>query len=69
MADNVMALLNEDDEMILALEAQLKKIRDSIDNIMKATEMIFLDKSLYPCYTIGGILPEYRQFLNQGGNP
>jgi len=35
MADDVMALLNEDDEMILALEAQLKEVRDSIDNIEK----------------------------------
>ena len=38
MADGVMALLNEDDEMVLALEAQLKEVRDSIDNIMKAIE-------------------------------
>ena len=33
-----MALLNEDDKMILALEAQLKEVRSSIDNIMKAIE-------------------------------
>ena len=38
MADDVMALLNEDDGMILALEAQLKEVRSSIDNIMKAIE-------------------------------
>lgn len=38
MADDVMALLNEDDEMILALEAQLKEVQSSIDNIMKAIE-------------------------------
>lgn len=38
MADDVMALLNEDDEMILALEAQLKDVQSSIDNIMKAIE-------------------------------
>ena len=33
-----MALLNEDDEMILALEAQLREVQSSIDNIMKAIE-------------------------------
>jgi hypothetical protein len=38
MADDVMALLNEDDEMILALEAQLREVQSSIDNIMKAIE-------------------------------
>ena len=38
MADDVMALLNEDDEMILELEAQLKEVQSSIDNIMKAIE-------------------------------
>ena len=38
MADDVMALLDEDNEMVLALEAQLKDVRDSIDNIMKAIE-------------------------------
>ena len=38
MADDVMALLDEDDEMILALEAQLKEVQSSIDNIMKAIE-------------------------------
>ena len=38
MANDVMALLNEDDGMILALEAQLKEVRSSIDNIMKAIE-------------------------------
>ena len=38
MADDVMALLDEDNEMVLALEAQLKEVWDSIDNIMKAIE-------------------------------
>ena len=38
MADDVMALLNEDDDMILALEAQLREVQSSIDNIMKAIE-------------------------------
>ena len=38
MAEDVMALLDEDNEMVLALEAQLKEVRDSIDNIMKAIE-------------------------------
>ena len=38
MADDVMALLDADNEMVLALEAQLKGVRDSIDNIMKAIE-------------------------------
>ena len=38
MADDVMALLNEDDEMILALEAQLREVQSSIENIMKAIE-------------------------------
>lgn len=38
MADDVMALLNEDDEMILALEAQLREVQSSIGNIMKAIE-------------------------------
>ena len=38
MADDVMALLNEDDEMILALVAQLREVQSSIDNIMKAIE-------------------------------
>ena len=38
MADDVMALLEEDNEMVLALEAQLKDVRDFIDNIMKAIE-------------------------------
>ena len=38
MADDVMALLNEDDGMILALEAQLREVQSSIDNIMKAIE-------------------------------
>lgn len=38
MADDVMALLNEGNEMIPALEAQLKDTRSSIDNIMKAIE-------------------------------
>ena len=38
MADDVMTLLNEDNEMILALEAQLKEVQSSIDNIMKAIE-------------------------------
>ena len=38
MADDVMMLLNEDNEMILALEAQLKEVQSSIDNIMKAIE-------------------------------
>lgn len=38
MADDVLALLNEGDEMILALEAQLRDIQFSIDNIMKAIE-------------------------------
>ena len=33
-----MALLDADNEMVLALEAQLKGVRDSIDNIMKAIE-------------------------------
>ena len=33
-----MALLDADNEMVLALEAQLKNVRDSIDNIMKAIE-------------------------------
>ena len=38
MADDVMALLSEENEMIPALEAQLKQVRSSIDNIMKAIE-------------------------------
>lgn len=38
MADDVLALLNEDDEMILALEAQIKDVQSSIDNIMMAIE-------------------------------
>ena len=38
MADDVMTLLNEDNEMVLALEAQLKDIRAAIENIMKAIE-------------------------------
>ncbi len=33
-----MTLLNEDNEMVLALEAQLKDVRASIENIMKAIE-------------------------------
>ena len=33
-----MALLSEENEMIPALEAQLKQVRSSIDNIMKAIE-------------------------------
>lgn len=38
MADDVMALLQEDNEVVLALEAQLKEVRSSIDNIMTAIE-------------------------------
>ena len=38
MADDVMALLSEENEMIPALEAQLKQVLSSIDNIMKAIE-------------------------------
>mgnify|MGYP002510323952 CR=1 FL=1 len=44
MADDVMALLDADNEMVLALEAQLKGVRDSIDNIMKAIEKDPLDR-------------------------
>ena len=38
MADDVLALLNEGNEMLPALETQLKDVRSSIDNIMKAIE-------------------------------
>ncbi len=38
MADDVMALLNEGNEMLPALEAQLKDVQSSIANIMKAIE-------------------------------
>ena len=38
MAEDVIALLDEDNEMVLALEAQLKEVQSSIDNIMKAIE-------------------------------
>ena len=38
MADDVMALLDEGNEMVLALEAQLKEVQSSIDNIVKAIE-------------------------------
>ena len=38
MADDVMALLQEDNEVVLALEAQFKEVRSSIDNIMTAIE-------------------------------
>ena len=38
MADDVMALLNVGNEMLPALETQLKDVRSSIDNIMKAIE-------------------------------
>ena len=45
MADDVMALLNEGNEMIPALEAQLKEVRSSIDNIMKAIEQGVITRS------------------------
>ncbi len=45
MADDVMALLNEGNEMIPALEAQLKEVRSSIDNIMKAIEKGVITRS------------------------
>ena len=45
MADDVMELLNEGNEMIPALEAQLKEVRSSIDNIMKAIEKGVITRS------------------------
>ena len=49
MADDVMALLNEDDEMILALEAQLREVQSSIDNIMKAIEKGVVTRTTKSC--------------------
>ena len=45
MADDVMALLNEGNEMIPALEAQLKEVCSSIDNIMRAIEKGVITRS------------------------
>lgn len=39
IADEIIALLDKGNEMILALESQLKNVRSSIQNIMKAIEM------------------------------
>lgn len=45
MADDVMALLNEGNEMIPVLDAQLKEVRSSIDNIIKAIERGVITRS------------------------
>ena len=45
IADKIVALLDEDNKVIPLLEAQLKEIRKSIDNVMKAIEAGIITRS------------------------
>ena len=45
IADEIVALLDEDNKVIPLLEAQLKEVRKSIDNVMKAIEAGIITRS------------------------
>ena len=45
IADKIVALLDEDNKVIPLLEAQLKEVRKSIDNVMKAIEAGIITRS------------------------
>ena len=45
IADSIMELMQEENTLIPALEAQLKEVRKSIDNVMKAIEMGVITRS------------------------
>ena len=45
IADKIVALLDEDNKVIPLLEAQLKEVRKSIDNVMKAIETGIITRS------------------------
>ncbi len=45
IADSIMELMKEDNTLIPALEAQLKEVQKSLDNVMKAIEMGVITRS------------------------